>query len=83
MLKITLMDLKNIGFEQLLTLVKQLPDEKQATLKKALKTKLVTSKKSKSKSVFNDLLLEGPVMDAKQFKTFKSNRERFDIWRKK
>jgi hypothetical protein len=31
------MDLKNRGFEQLLTSVRQLPDEKRATLKAVLK----------------------------------------------
>jgi hypothetical protein len=77
------MDLKNIGFEQLLTFVKHLPDEKRATLKEALETAPSTSKKTKSPSAFNSLLLEGPVMGAKQFKTFKANREKFDTWRKK
>ena len=68
------MDFKNIGFEQLLTLVKQLPEEKRETLKAALRT---SSKKSKSKAGFSALLLEGPVMNASQFRTFKANRGKF------
>ncbi len=76
------MDLKNIGFEQLLTLVRQLPDEKLATLKAVLKTPPHPSRKSKSKDAFKVLLLSGPVMGTDQFKTFKANREKFDLWRK-
>jgi hypothetical protein len=74
------MDLKHIGFEQLLTLVKQLPEEKRETLKAALKT---SPKKGKSKASLSSLLLDGPVMTAVQFKTFKANREKFELWRKR
>jgi hypothetical protein len=77
------MDLKDIGFDQLLSLVKQLPDAKLATLKQALKKTPASSKRSRPRTTFNKLLLDGPVMDDKQFKTFKSNREKFGEWRKK
>jgi len=76
------MDLKNIGFEQLLTLVRHLPDEKLATLKAALKAKPSSSRKNKSNTNFRLLLLTGPVMDDKQFETFTENREKFNGWRK-
>lgn len=76
------MDLKNIGFEQLLSLVRQLPEEKLVTLKAVLKTK-DSSSKNKSRADFKLLLLNGPVMGNKQFETFITNRERFSAWKKK
>jgi len=75
------MDLKNIGFEQLLSLVRQLPDEKIATLKAALKTQS-SSREKKSKSDLKLLILNGPVMGDTQFESFIANRERFNAWRK-
>jgi hypothetical protein len=62
------MELKiEIGFDQLLDAVKQLPDEQRAKLKAEL------NKKPKTAPALNDFqkfLLNGPVMSDEQYKEY-------------
>ena len=78
------MELKvNIGYEQLLTLVKQLPAAKIAQLKVELSEGLIEEKAKAEKLDFKKLLLSGPVMSAKQHEAFLENRKQFNQWRTK
>ncbi len=70
----------NIDFNQLLSLIKQLPDKQIAKLKAELDKK---STKKKSSSEFQKLLLKGPVMSEEQYDTFVKNRESMSQWRQK
>ncbi len=78
------MDFKiEIGFEQLVTLVKQLPNEKLAKLTAALKKETKANKKRPTAVNFQSLLLAGPQMSKEQFETFRANRVQFSQWREK
>jgi hypothetical protein len=69
-----------IGFEELLSAIKQLPDSQLAILKQELAKKRETPiKNSKLKA----LLLNGPVMTDEQYKAFKETRKQLNQWRTK
>jgi len=71
------MELKlNIGYQELLELVKQLPLNQQVQLKAQLPT-IPEPKKMDLKT----LLLNGPVMDDEQYEQFLENRKHFNAWR--
>ena len=78
------MELKvDIGFEQLIQAIKQLPASKIMQLKAELEEKVPASKVSKSNADFLKLLLSGPVMDDKQYEEYKDVRNRINKWRTK
>jgi hypothetical protein len=77
------MDLKHSSFEQLLSLVNNLPEDKREILKEALDKKPTSVRKKGAASDLSTLLLNGPVMSDKQYKAYKQNRKKFQIWRKK
>lgn len=78
------MELKvDIGFEQLVQAIRQLPASKIMQLKAELSEKVPASKKSESNADFQKLLLSGPVMDAKQYEEYKDIRSRINKWRTK
>jgi hypothetical protein len=74
------MELKiNIGYKELLELIKQLPAEQIKKLKKDLNLDPIPSKPGASK--FRDFLLQGPIMDDEQYHQFEANRQFFNAWR--
>ncbi len=75
------MELKvDIGFEQLVQAIKQLPEAKIMQLKAELSEKHFSKKSSQASIDFQKLLLSGPVMDDKQYEGHKSLRSRFSKW---
>lgn len=77
------MELKvDIAFSQLIQVIRQLPDDKKTQLKAELSSTFPTNSK-KSISTFQELLLNGPVMDDDQYKAYKETRNHFNKWRTK
>jgi hypothetical protein len=78
------MELKlNIGYQELVELIKQLP----ANQIKRLKTELALIEKDHPMedegSDFQEFLSKGPVMEDDQYQVFLSNRKYFNSWRTK
>jgi hypothetical protein len=69
----------NIGYKELLNLIWQLPGKQLAKLREDIM--LGKSPKEKNHKSFQTLLLNGPVMNESQFKSFQANREHFNKWR--
>ncbi len=73
------MELKlNIGYQEILDLVKQLPLNQQIQLK----TELPVAPQA-NKPDIKTLLLNGPIMDDEQYEEFLENRQHFNDWHKK
>ncbi len=78
------MELKiDLEYEQLLTLVKQLPAAKIVQLKTELSDKLIERKSKSDISELQNFLLNGPVMNDTQHEEFLENRKWFNQWRAK
>ena len=75
------MELKvDIGFNELLHAVQQLPENQRAILRKEL------DKKEDPKgdmTAFQKLLLNGPTMTDEHYQAYKEMRKRFKKWRTK
>lgn len=75
------MELKiDIGYEQLLRLVKQLPAAKIVQLKSELSESLIENKSKSDNTEFQNFLLQGPVMTDNQYEQFLENRKWFNQW---
>ncbi len=70
----------DIGFDQLLKIVKDLPEKKLKQLKAEIDKE---TNNSKSNDDLEALLLSGPVATTKQLETIANNRKSIDQWRKK
>jgi hypothetical protein len=70
----------DIGFDQLLRIVKKLPVEQLRKLKAQIDQKVDAEK---SKIDLLALLLKGPVATKKQLKTISNNRKAINQWRTK
>ncbi len=75
----------NIGYEQVLNLVKQLsyPDWKKLTteIEKDLFSQKIKSKTINSELMeFQKFLLQGPIMTDEQFENYKQLRKSFNQW---
>jgi len=76
------MELKlDIGFEQLLVLIRQLPANQIAKLKIELPEILVDSQTQSINNTFRKLLLDGPTMSENQQESYLQTRERFKQWK--
>lgn len=69
----------DIGFEQLLQIIRTLPSDQQALLK----VELQKDTNTKTNSNLEALLLAGPVATKEQIKVIENNRKAFDQWRTK
>ena len=67
----------DIGFEQLLKIVKKLPSGQL----KQLKAEIEREAKSTTSSELESLLLHGPVATKKQLETIDRNRKAINQWR--
>lgn len=67
----------DIGFDQLLKIVKTLPSGKL----KQLKAELEKEAKSDKSNDLENLLLNGPTATKKQIETILKNRKEFNHWR--
>ena len=76
------MELKlDIGFEQLLVFIRQLPANQIAKLKIELPEILVDSQTQSIKNTFRKLLLDSPTMSENQQESYLQTRERFKQWK--
>ena len=72
----------NIGYKELLQLIKKLPENQLAMLKAELMDGKIAEEKTKRISSFQEFLLKGPVMSDDQYEQFMLNRTYFNSWRK-
>lgn len=74
-----IMELKlNIGYQELLELIRQLP---ASQIKKLRADLSLIEAGHKGVNEFQELLLKGPVMDDEQYQEFLQNRKYFNAWR--
>lgn len=73
----------NIGYEQLLFLIKQLPANQIEKLKKDIEINYKLVQTEKEISELQKFLLNGPVMSKEQYDTYLENRKHFNQWRTK
>ena len=73
-------EVKNISFDQLVQLVKQLPVEQLTELKKKI---VPSTPEQVEREAFRDFLLTGPVFSKKQLKTIEKTRKEINQWRTK
>lgn len=71
----------DIGINQIMGLIRQLPVEKKLMLKKEIDQEL--SELQPSDDELTKLLLEGPVMSNSENEDFKANRKVFSKWTEK
>ncbi len=69
----------HIPFQDLLSVVQQLPPNQKAKIRKVLAEEIVSVKKSN----LSDLLLKGPVFTDEQIKVIEENRKSINKWRTK
>jgi hypothetical protein len=69
----------DIGFKDLLEVVKKLPKDQLLQLKKELEEKPVKAKREN----FRDLLINGPTFSNEQIKTMEETRKAINKWRTK
>lgn len=78
------MELKlNIGYHELIDLIKQLPANQIRKLQAELT--LITPEDDMKNRIndFQEFLLKGSIMDEDQYQKFLSNRNYFNEWRKR
>lgn len=73
----------NLRFDQLISLIKQLPADKIAKLKAELNDDFILTKTKNEIQNFQHFLLNGPIMSDLQYKEYKQNRLSFNLWREK
>ena len=82
--KIKTMDLTvNIGFAEILKLVKQLPASKIKELQVIINQDFISKKAKQEINSFQEFLLKAPIMSDKQLEQFNENRKNFNQWRAK
>lgn len=75
------MELKiNIGYNEILELIKQLPKTQVLQLKTDIETQIIQPKKVEMTD-FQKLLLQGPVMNDGQYEEYLENRKYINKWR--
>jgi len=76
------MELKiNIGYNEVLELIKQLSPKQKLQLKAELENSLKSETSSKTATAFQKLLLKGPIMEDSQYHECNKNRKHFTTWR--
>jgi hypothetical protein len=69
-----------IGFNELLSAIKQLSENQLAILKEEISKKEQPPMKNKD---FKEFLLKGPIMTDEHYKTLKETRKKINQWRSK
>ena len=77
------MELKiNIGYNELFSLIKQLPTHELFQLKLDLSKVYIQEKVKVKKNTLRSLLLSGPIMTDDEYENYQSNRNWINQWRK-
>jgi hypothetical protein len=71
----------NLGYEQIVNLVRQLPANQIEKITREFTQDYIKEKAKTEISEFQQFLLSGPVMSKTQYKNFKENRKQFNTWR--
>ncbi|GHT61429.1 hypothetical protein FACS189451_03440 [Bacteroidia bacterium] len=71
----------NLGYTQIIDLVRQLPANQIEKMKKELTESYVQTKAKAEVSDFQKFILTGPVMSNEQYMNFKQQRQQFNLWR--
>ena len=72
----------NIGINELIGLIRQLPPEQKLLIKKEVETEIKSMDKPKNTNDLTELLLSGPTMTKEEEKNFKNLDKEFDKWTK-
>ena len=72
----------DINIDQLIQILKNLPDNQKAKIKSEL-NEISLSGIKQERSNFQEFLLQGPTMTDVQYKQFKDNRKKMNQWRTK
>jgi hypothetical protein len=72
----------NIGLNQIVGLIRELPYNDQLLIKNQLDKELAAKSKSSNQSL-KELLLEGPVMTSEGYQNYRYLRKQFNKWTKK
>jgi hypothetical protein len=70
-----------INIEQLLFLIKKLPEDQLLIIQDEINNALYNKTSEEKKADYLKTILEAPIMSKDQFVAFKENRKRFDLWR--
>jgi hypothetical protein len=68
----------NLGYTQIMELVKQLPANQIAKIKKELTENYIQTKAKSEISDFQKFILTGPIMSDEQYMNFKQQRQQFN-----
>lgn len=71
----------NLGYAQIIDLVRQLPANQIEKMKKELTENFILTKAKSEVSDFQKFILAGPVMSNDQYQIFKQQRQQFNSWR--
>ncbi|WP_162343674.1 hypothetical protein [Cyclobacterium salsum] len=72
----------NIGYEQLIAIISQLPVDEVIKLKAEIE-KISLEKNIDTSDGLESLIANGPVMSDEKYWEFKNNRKKFSQWREK
>ena len=73
----------NIGIEQILYAIRQLPGNQIARIKTELNKSFTQKAKPQQASALQEFLLQAPVMSEEQYLSFSDNRKQLKQWRTK
>jgi len=71
----------NVGYAQIMDLVRQLPANQIVKIKKELPENYIQTKAKSEISDFQKFILRGPVMSDEQYMNFKQQRYHLNLWR--
>jgi hypothetical protein len=72
----------DIGFNQLIGLIKQLPPDQKLKIKQEVEKQILSADKSLINNDLTELLLSGPVMTKDEESNFKKFNKEFSKWTK-
>jgi uncharacterized protein YpbB len=72
----------DINLEQLLVLIRSLPEGQLVRLQQEI-SKSLQEKSSENKDKYLEILLHAPTMSEEQYVAYKENRRKINKWRKK
>jgi hypothetical protein len=70
----------DLGINQLINLIRQLPPEQKVLIKKELEKEVSEKEVTISKNELTKLLLSGPVMTEEEESNFRNLNHEFDKW---
>lgn len=72
----------NIGFNEIIGLIRQLPPDQKLQLKHEIDSEIKTTKTIEEKNDLTEILLSGPIMSQEEKENFKNLEKEFEKWTK-